>query len=117
MRRLASLVVLFCFSIPTVALAGPRWSAEDARREQYREQARVSHGEAMEQLKVVLAEHGADMAPEVRGEALFRLADLQWQESRYHLEHPYTLHLERRDLEVRYNSGDSDSHMFGGNSN
>jgi len=37
--------------------------------------------------------------------------------SRYHLDHPYSLHLDGYDQEVRYRSGESDSGLFGGNSN
>jgi hypothetical protein len=37
--------------------------------------------------------------------------------SRYHLDHPYTLHLDGQEHVVGYNPGDSDSYMFGGNSN
>jgi hypothetical protein len=37
--------------------------------------------------------------------------------SRYHLDHPYSVQLDGNEHVVRYNPGDSDSHMFGGNSN
>jgi hypothetical protein len=37
--------------------------------------------------------------------------------SRYHLEHPYTLHAGGVDYEVKYLPAESDSGMFGGNSN
>ncbi|WP_395731699.1 MGH1-like glycoside hydrolase domain-containing protein [Prosthecobacter sp.] len=37
--------------------------------------------------------------------------------SKYHEEHPYRLHLNGGDLTVSYVPGESDSHMFGGNSN
>ncbi|RZK32219.1 MAG: glucosidase [Hymenobacter sp.] len=37
--------------------------------------------------------------------------------SRYHLEHPYEYHTEDADFEVAYLAGESDSDMFGGNSN
>jgi hypothetical protein len=37
--------------------------------------------------------------------------------SRYHLDHPYTLQLDGQEHVVGYNPGDSDSYMFGGNSN
>ena len=37
--------------------------------------------------------------------------------SRHHEAHPFTLHLQGEDRVVRYVPGESDSHMFGGNSN
>jgi hypothetical protein len=37
--------------------------------------------------------------------------------SRYHLGHPYTLNLDGSSFQVRYLPGESDSGMFGGNSN
>ena len=37
--------------------------------------------------------------------------------SRYHLEHPYISHVEDQEYRVNYAPGDSDSGMFGGNSN
>jgi hypothetical protein len=37
--------------------------------------------------------------------------------SRYHKDHPFVLHLEGRDYEVHYAPGESDSELFGGNSN
>jgi hypothetical protein len=37
--------------------------------------------------------------------------------SRYHHDHPYTLHLHGADYEVHYTPGESDSGLFGGNSN
>ncbi|GAB3638798.1 glucosidase [Hymenobacter arcticus] len=37
--------------------------------------------------------------------------------SRYHLEHPYEYHTEEDSFEVAYLAGESDSDMFGGNSN
>ncbi|WP_395744106.1 MGH1-like glycoside hydrolase domain-containing protein [Prosthecobacter sp.] len=37
--------------------------------------------------------------------------------SKYHEEHPFTLQLNGSELTVRYVPGESDSHMFGGNSN
>ncbi|MFT3693166.1 MAG: glucosidase [Kofleriaceae bacterium] len=37
--------------------------------------------------------------------------------SRYHHDHPYVLHLEGADYEVHYAPGESDSGLFGGNSN
>ncbi|HST10816.1 MAG TPA: hypothetical protein VLL05_10600, partial [Terriglobales bacterium] len=37
--------------------------------------------------------------------------------SRYHLEHPYVYHHGRQEFRVSYLPGDSDSGMFGGNSN
>jgi hypothetical protein len=37
--------------------------------------------------------------------------------SRYHLEHPYVFNVEGREYRVGYVPGDSDSGMFGGNSN
>jgi len=37
--------------------------------------------------------------------------------SRYHLEHPYEYHTEEASFEVAYLAGESDSDMFGGNSN
>jgi len=37
--------------------------------------------------------------------------------SRHHEEHPFTLHLNGADHTVRYVPAESDSHMFGGNSN
>ena len=37
--------------------------------------------------------------------------------SKHHEEHPYRLHLNGGDLTVSYVPGESDSHMFGGNSN
>jgi len=37
--------------------------------------------------------------------------------SRHHLEHPYTFHLNGDQLEVHYVPGESDSNLFGGNSN
>jgi hypothetical protein len=37
--------------------------------------------------------------------------------SRYHLEHPYTLELEGQDYTVNYLPAESDTGMFGGNSN
>jgi hypothetical protein len=37
--------------------------------------------------------------------------------SRYHEAHPFTLHLSGSDYTVRYVAGESDSHLFGGNSN
>ncbi len=37
--------------------------------------------------------------------------------SRHHLDHPYVLRLGGQEHVVRYNPGDSDSYMFGGNSN
>lgn len=37
--------------------------------------------------------------------------------SRYHEAHPCQMHLEGADYQVRYNPGESDSWMFGGNSN
>jgi hypothetical protein len=37
--------------------------------------------------------------------------------SRYHLENPYKLKLDGAEFSVQYNPGESDSYMFGGNSN
>jgi hypothetical protein len=37
--------------------------------------------------------------------------------SRHHLEHPFVFKVEGRDYRVGYVPGDSDSWMFGGNSN
>lgn len=37
--------------------------------------------------------------------------------SRYHLDHPYVFHLEGKEYVVKYLPGESDSGMFGGNSN
>ncbi len=37
--------------------------------------------------------------------------------SRHHREHPYTLHVDGQDYAIRYTPGESDSPMFGGNSN
>ncbi len=37
--------------------------------------------------------------------------------SRYHLEHPYEYHTEESEFKVAYLAGESDSDMFGGNSN
>ena len=37
--------------------------------------------------------------------------------SRYHREHPYMVHLGGADYEVHYTPGESDSGLFGGNSN
>jgi hypothetical protein len=37
--------------------------------------------------------------------------------SRYYKDHPYGLKLDGKELEVRYTPGDSDSWLFGGNSN
>ncbi|KIC93117.1 MGH1-like glycoside hydrolase domain-containing protein [Flavihumibacter solisilvae] len=37
--------------------------------------------------------------------------------SRYHLEHPYTIRVKDQDYSVAYTPGESDSGMFGGNSN
>jgi hypothetical protein len=37
--------------------------------------------------------------------------------SRYHLEHPYVVHVQGEEYKVTYAPGDSDSGMFGGNSN
>ncbi len=37
--------------------------------------------------------------------------------SRYHLEHPYVFYVDGKDYSVQYLPGDSDSGMFGGNSN
>jgi hypothetical protein len=37
--------------------------------------------------------------------------------SRYHLEHPYVFNVQGREFKVNYVPGDSDSSMFGGNSN
>jgi hypothetical protein len=37
--------------------------------------------------------------------------------SKYHKDHPYTFRTDREELVVRYNPGESESSMFGGNSN
>ncbi len=37
--------------------------------------------------------------------------------SRHHEKHPYHMHLDGADYQVQYNPGDSDSWLFGGNSN
>ncbi|MDB5337261.1 MAG: hypothetical protein JWN70_2880 [Planctomycetaceae bacterium] len=37
--------------------------------------------------------------------------------SRYHVDHPYTIHVEGQEYRVAYLPGESDSGMFGGNSN
>jgi hypothetical protein len=37
--------------------------------------------------------------------------------SRYHLEHPYVLHVNGEEFRVQYLPAESDSGMFGGNSN
>jgi hypothetical protein len=37
--------------------------------------------------------------------------------SRYHLDHPYTLHLDGQEIKVGYLPAESDSALFGGNSN
>jgi hypothetical protein len=37
--------------------------------------------------------------------------------SRYHAEHPYTLHVDGNHYEVRYEPGESTTNLFGGNSN
>ena len=37
--------------------------------------------------------------------------------SRYHLEHPFTFHVDGQDLTVKYLPAESDSRLFGGNSN
>ena len=37
--------------------------------------------------------------------------------SRYHLDHPYVLHLDGNPYEVHYTPGESDTGLFGGNSN
>ncbi len=93
--RIAAWIVVVLFSLPPSTLAAPRWSADEDRL-RVRELARGSHAEAMDQLKHVLQMHGAKMDPDVRGEALFRLADLQWAESRYLLEEAMA------DLDERY---------------
>ena len=66
--------LLLTLAAPAAAqtAAGPDWSdLADGRRT-----------DAIAQLQLTLAEHGERMDASVRGEALFRLGDLQWEQSR-----------------------------------